>query len=220
MGLIAIGDIHGCVGTLEALMGRLAPTDGDELVFVGDYVDRGPDSKGVLDYLIALAETHRCTFLRGNHEALMLEYFDEGVYDLWRVNGGVATLSSYAGPARHVHVPPTHLAFVRGTVLYHDTPEFFFVHAGLRAEMTIRENVRWCGPDVFLWERDHLEASDGEIAWEKPVVCGHTPRPRPINRPKLIGIDTGCVYHMHPEMGRLTAVRLPERAFVSVPYQG
>ena len=220
MGLIAIGDIHGCIETARALIDRLAPTADDHLVFLGDYVDRGPDSKAVLDYLIALSARHRCTFLRGNHEALMLEYIDEGFYELWQVNGGVATLNSYAGAARQVRIPAEHLAFIRGTVLYYNTPEFFFVHAGLRPDLTTKENVRWCGEDVFLWERSHLEAADEDFAWEKPVVCGHTPRSQPINRPKLIGIDTGCVYHMHPEMGRLTAVRLPERAFVSVPYQG
>lgn len=220
MDLIAIGDIHGCARTLEALLERLAPTAGDDLVFVGDYVDRGPDSKGVLDRLIALSETHRCTFLRGNHEALMLEYVEEGVYDLWGANGGIATLSSYVGTARQVQIPPAHLAFIRDTVLYHNTPDFFFVHAGLRAGMTIQENLRCGGEDVFLWERSHLGVSDQQLAWEKTVVCGHTPRAEPINRPRLIGIDTGCVYHTHPRMGRLTAVRLPEREFISVPYQG
>jgi serine/threonine protein phosphatase 1 len=71
---------------------------------------------------------------------------------------------------------------------------------------------------VFLWERGHLEAD--AFAWEKPVVCGHTPRPDPINRDKLLMIDTGCVYHMQPGMGTLTAVRLPEREFVEVEYVG
>ena len=220
MGVIAIGDIHGCIETAKALVDRLAPAADDHLVFLGDYVDRGPDSKAVLDYLIALSGRYRCTFLRGNHEALMLEYMDEGVYELWQVNGGVATLNSYAGAARQVRIPAEHLAFIRSTVLYYNTPDFFFVHAGLRPDLTTKENVRWCGEDVFLWERSHLEVGDEDLAWEKSVVCGHTPRAQPINRPKLIGIDTGCVYHMHPDMGRLTAVRLPERAFVSVPYQG
>ena len=64
---------------------------------------------------------------------------------------------------------------------------------------------------------EHLGAR--EFAWEKTVVCGHTPRPEPINRDKLILIDTGCVYHMQPGMGRLTAVRLPEREFIDVEYQ-
>jgi serine/threonine protein phosphatase 1 len=58
------------------------------------------------------------------------------------------------------------------------------------------------------------------LAWEKCVVCGHTPQAEPVNQEQLISIDTGCVYYMHPHLGRLTAVRLPEREFVSVPYEG
>ncbi len=218
MGLIAIGDIHGCVATLDALIERLAPTDDDHLVFIGDYIDRGPDSKGVIDRLLALRQAQRCTFLRGNHEALMLEYLDGGDFQLWGMNGGLATMRSYTDDERHVHIPPAHIDFVRQTRLYYDAPGFFFVHAGLRPELTIAENLAHCDAEVFLWERDHLEAD--ELAWEKPVICGHTPRPEPLNRDRLIDIDTGCVYYMHPRMGRLTAIRLPEREFVMVAYAG
>lgn len=219
MSLIAIGDIHGCVGSLEALLEALAPAPGDHLVFVGDYIDRGPDSKGVIDRLLDLRATHRCTFLRGNHEALMLDYLDHGREQLWHVNGGLSTLRSYAsGFRRRTLIPDEHQQFVRDTELYLDTDETFFVHAGLKPHLTVAENLERYGSDVFLWERDHLDAT--ELAWEKLLVCGHTPQPSPINRDRLIAIDTGCVYHMHAELGHLTAVRLPEREFVSVPYTG
>jgi len=218
MGLIAIGDIHGCAATLGVLLARLAPTEDDHLIFIGDYIDRGPDSKGVIDRLLALRRHQRCTFLRGNHEAFMLGYLRNRDFDLWGMNGGVATLRSYADEDQHVAIPEEHIDFVRETRLYHDEPGFFFVHAGLRPELTIRENLIQCGEEVFLWEREHLNAPD--LAWEKPVICGHTPKPEPLNREKLIDIDTGCVYHMHPQMGRLTAVRLPERDFVMVNYVG
>ena len=219
MGLIAIGDIHGCARTLDRLLARLAPTDEDHLVFIGDYIDRGPDSKGVIDRLLALAERVECTFLRGNHEALMLGYLDANEFDLWRMNGGVATLRSYANEARQIEIPPAHLAFIRTTELAAiRRSDVRFVHAGLLPSLTVADNLRCSGEDVFLWERGHLDAE--VLAWEKPVVCGHTPRPEPINRDKLIDIDTGCVYHMHPQMGHLTAVRLPEREFVMVEYEG
>lgn len=218
MGLIAIGDIHGCVKTLEALLSRLAPTNGDHLVFIGDYVDRGPDSKGVIARLIELRETHECTFLRGNHEAFMLAYLDTGEFHLWGMNGGAATLKSYADENLNVRIPEEHVAFIRETELYFNHPDYFFVHAGLHPQYSIAENLFRFGEDVFLWERSHLKAQD--LAWEKPVICGHTPRPEPLNRDKLIDIDTGCVYFMHPQMGTLTAVRLPEREFVSVDYVG
>jgi serine/threonine protein phosphatase 1 len=80
----------------------------------------------------------------------------------------------------------------------------------------VEKNKQRFGEDVFLWERSHMEAST--LKWEKTVVCGHTPQPDPVNRERLIAIDTGCVYNMHPGLGRLTAVQLPEREFVSVAY--
>ncbi|MFQ5572149.1 MAG: metallophosphoesterase family protein [Rhodothermales bacterium] len=215
---MAIGDIHGCIDTLNALLDRLALTEEDHLVFVGDYIDRGPDSKGVIDRLMALRRSQRCTFLRGNHESFMLDYLDGGDFHLWSMNGGVSTLRSYTDADQQVRIPDDHIAFVRETELYYDAPDFFFVHAGLRPGLTIADNLEYCGEEVFLWERGHLKARD--LAWEKPVICGHTPRPEPINMEKLIDIDTGCVYHMYPQMGHLTAVRLPEREFVMVDYIG
>ena len=148
----------------------------------------------------------------------MLDYLDHGNYQLWGMNGGTATLRSYTANGQPARIPDAHVQFVRETELYLDTPEFFFVHAGLRPELSVAENLAQCGEDTFLWERDHLDAP--ELRWEKTVVCGHTPRPEPLNRDRLIDIDTGCVYHLHPHMGRLTAVRLPEREFVMVKYEG
>ncbi len=218
MGLIAIGDIHGCASTLDRLLEQLAPTVEDHLVFVGDYIDRGPNTRAVIDRLLDLKAVQPCTFLRGNHEALMLDYLDLGAFNLWRMNGGLATLSSYTvnGNGYKAEIPVEHINFIRRTKLYYETPDYFFVHAGLRPNLTIKENQSQCGEDVFLWERSHLDAPS--LAWEKTVVCGHTPVPEPLNTDKLINIDTGCVYHMHPNMGHLTAVRLPEREFIVVPF--
>ncbi len=219
MGLIAIGDIHGCAKSLDALLDRLDPSADDHLLFVGDYIDRGPDSKGVIDRLLELQEDHECTFLRGNHEALMLGYLDAGAFNLWRVNGGIATLQSYMKNGQpDVEIPDLHADFVRETEMYYETDDFLFVHAGLKADVSIEDNLSKFDEEVFLWERSHLEAA--EYAWDKTVVCGHTPQPEPMNREHLIMIDTGCVYHMQPGMGRLTAVRLPEREFVDVEYEG
>jgi len=216
MALIAIGDIHGCPKSLDALLKRLDPSSDDHLLFVGDYIDRGPDSKAVIDQLLDLRQNVPCTFLRGNHEAMMIEYLDTGAFSLWRMNGGVSTLQSYLGDDSEVDIPDAHTEFVRETKLYHETGDFFFVHAGLKPDFTIRKTLEDPDEEVLLWERGHLNAS--EVAWEKTVVCGHTPRPDPIDREKLLLIDTGCVYHMKPGMGRLTAVYLPEREFVDVPY--
>ena len=223
MGLIAIGDIHGCAVTLDHLLARLAPTPDDHLVFVGDYVDRGPDSRGVLDRLVAMQKAAeagdgpRCTFLRGNHDQMMLDYVDEGRFDLWRVNGGLSTLSGYVDADR-LAIPAEHLDFLRATELVFETDDYVFVHAGLRPQITVAENLRTGSADVYLWERSHLVAE--HLVWEKTVVCGHTPQTEPLSRPLLIDIDTGCCYHDRPGFGTLTAVRLPERQFVQVPFAG
>ena len=147
----------------------------------------------------------------------MLAYLDHGEYDLWRMNGGASTLSSYLTADRQVEIPDRHIAFIRATKLYLDSEEHFFVHGGIPPDMTIADAVERLDEDTFLWERSHFDIT--ERAWEKTVVCGHTPMAEPLKEPSLIAIDTGCVYYTRPGMGRLTAVRLPERAFLSVPYE-
>ena len=225
MPLYAIGDIHGCAVTLDRLLDRLALTPDDHVVFIGDYTDRGPDSKGVIDRLMAMEAAAaegigpRCTFLRGNHDQMMLDYVDglPDAFELWRINGGLATLASYMNEGAY-QIPPEHVAFLRRTELTLETDDFVFVHAGLDPKRTIAENLAQPDSRVILWTRAHLDADLKR--WEKTVVCGHTPQPVPLNRPLLLDIDTGAVYHHLPGYGRLTAVRLPERTFIEVPYEG
>jgi len=218
MGLIAVGDIHGCAISLDAILKKVNLQPDDHIVFIGDYIDRGPDSKGVIDRLIKLSEEVECTFLRGNHEELMLGYLDNGEYDLWAINGGMTTLDSYGTNGEGSVISDEHIQWVRETKLYLETDEFFFVHAGLRPGLTIAENLEENDPMVYLWERGHLKAT--ELPWEKTVVCGHTPVSAPMNTEQLINIDTGCVFYTHPSLGHLTAVRLPERKFYTIPFVG
>ena len=218
MGLIAIGDIHGCPLTLDALLRELDPTPEDHLVFIGDYIDRGPDSKGVIDRLILLKEEFHCTFLRGNHEELMLNFLDHGDYDLWAGNGGILTQQSYGTFGEASTIPEDHVEFVRATIFYLDVDDFFFVHAGLLPDRTVAQGIADGNQQIFLWERGHLQAE--QLAWEKTVVCGHTPVSVPLDTEKLINIDTGCCFYTHPHLGTLTAVRLPEREFISIPFIG
>lgn len=222
MALYAIGDIHGCRGTLDALLDRLDLSPEDHLVFVGDYIDRGPDSHGVIERLIALRDAAasgdgpRCTFLRGNHDQMLLDTVAgaPGAADLWHANGGHATLISYPD---HV-VTQEHLAFLRDTEIAVIVDGVAFVHAGLDPSRPVAEQVQFHDPDIALWTRAHLRAD--RSAWEMPVVCGHTPVPEPLAEDNLIAIDTGAVYHHRPDLARLTAVKLPERTFIAVPYQG
>jgi serine/threonine protein phosphatase 1 len=216
MSLYGIGDIHGCARTLNQLLDEISPGSDDHLVFIGDYVDRGPDSKGVIDRLLRLKNECKCTFLRGNHEEMMVNFFDFQDSELWHINGGDATLASYLIDGEQYEIPDEHVDFIRQTEAYCNHDDFFFVHAGLKPHMTIKENLTHFSSEVFLWERSHLAAR--ELAWEKPVVCGHTPQKAPIDRPQLICIDTGCVYISYPGYGYLTAVRLPERDMIQVRF--
>ena len=214
MKLIAIGDIHGCSRTLDRLLDELAPGSDDHLVFLGDYVDRGPDTPGVIDRLISLQSTHTCKFLRGNHDSAMLAWID-GAQDFnWLYYGGTETVKSYADSDGTMQVPDRHLEFLRGTQLYVDCSEYCFVHAGLRPELTVAENLSAADEDVYMNFRDHLTAVD--FQWEKRVIFGHTPLPEPLVTPFMIGIDTGCVYPHRNGMGRLTAVCLPDEEFITV----
>jgi serine/threonine protein phosphatase 1 len=225
MALYAIGDVHGCAVTLDRLLERLALTPDDRVVFIGDYVDRGPDSAGVLDRMLELEAASEagtgpaCVFIRGNHDQMMLDYVDgrPDAFELWRINGGMATLACYMERGR-LQIPEEHLDFLRRTVLVHEDEGFVFVHAGLDPRKTVAENLARPDPRVLLWTRAHLDADLSR--WERPVVCGHTPQPEPLDRPRLLDIDTGAVYHHLAGFGTLTAVRLPEREFVQVPYAG
>ena len=125
---IAIGDIHGCAAALKAELAAIRPCEQDTIVALGDYVDRGPDSRGVIDCLIALVDRCEVVPLLGNHELMMLQAMqDEETMSFWRTCGGAATIASYGGSLENL--PLEHLVFLRGLRLYHETEGFLFVHA-------------------------------------------------------------------------------------------
>lgn len=212
-GIVAIGDIHGCSKTLKALWDHLAPWKEYLHIFVGDYIDRGPDSKGVIDFLIQAREERETIFLRGNHEQMLLDAVDSGDTSLWQLNGGMETMESYGcTDPKSFELPEEHLLFYRRTALFFETADYFFVHAGAPPHLTLREAKQLPeAEEDFLWGRDHLNAL--APPWEKTVVFGHTPRAFPIRKPSMIGIDTGCVYNRTGQ-GKLTAVLLPEMKFI------
>lgn len=209
---IAIGDIHGCSHSLEAMLDKLEEFEDRTIIFIGDYIDRGPDSKGTVDILLEFEKRRECIFLRGNHEQMLLDAYERNDFDLWLMNGGKSTLESYQAKYNRFELPQNHLEFYQNTRMYYDTQDYFFVHAGLAPYKTIEESI---GDEEevgeFLWERSHLNAFDN--SWEKTVVFGHTPRPHPIRKKSMIGIDTGCVYESLG-YGKLTAVLLPEEEFL------
>lgn len=162
--------------------------------------------------MLELKEQRDCIFLRGNHEQMLLDATERGNAGLWLHNGGDTTLRSYGLEPGKLDFPEEHMDFFRSTKLYHETADYFFVHAGLPAFQTIEQSLN--DPEAirdFLWTRDHIRAV--ETMWEKTVVFGHTPSKSPIHRLNMIGIDTGCVYSSFG-YGKLTALILPQESFI------
>jgi serine/threonine protein phosphatase 1 len=195
-----VGDIHGCRVALRELLDRVAPSEHDQLVFLGDYIDRGPDSAGVVGDLLALRERLPGTvFLRGNHEQLLLDVLAGANPLNFLLNGGGPTIDSYRKGGGW---PPPfeHQAFFASLLPLFTNEEFIFVHAGLRPGIPLAEQ----GPDDLLWIReDFLHA---EVDWGRIVVFGHTPFAKPLLTADRIGLDTGCVYG-----GKLTCCDLLTR---------
>lgn len=207
--VLVVGDIHGCRPELDVLLDSLAPGAGDTVVFLGDYVDRGPDSRGVIDRLLEVAEDPavRTVFLRGNHEDMLLGYLGRsGMYgEAFLANGGDVTARSYGvqgtlTPARfEAALPETHLAFLLQTTFLHAVGDYVMVHAGLNPEQPLEAQ----SPHDLIWIRDEFIARPHPFG--RTVIFGHTPMRRVlVDLPYKIGIDTGCVYG-----GRLTALELP-----------
>ena len=195
--IYAIGDIHGCLKTLKALLKKLPYQPDDLLVFIGDYIDRGPDSKGVLEFLMQFMYEHpHVVYLRGNHEQLCLDALknkSEDAYAQWLRNGGGATLSSY-----HGQFDGAHALMLQSLPLTYETDQYFFCHAGVDANFSLEEQPK----DALLWMREPFIHST--VDYGKVIVFGHTQFKSVLMTANKIGIDTGCV------SGRkLSAVALP-----------
>ena len=191
MRTLAIGDIHGVTSALDALLAAVKLKPDDRLIFLGDYVDRGPDSKGVIDRLIALRKTHDVVCLRGNHELMMVRSRDDkSERRMWLSVGGAQTLGSYGkapGLAGTVgDIPREHWEFLEATCVdYCETETHIFVHANLDSEIPLNEQS-----DLMLfWE--FLSSPIGHVSG-KTVICGHTSQRsgEPLDLGDTICIDT------------------------------
>jgi diadenosine tetraphosphatase ApaH/serine/threonine PP2A family protein phosphatase len=196
--VVAIGDLHGCLGELEVLLDYLRPSRADTLIFLGDYVDRGPSVRPLIERLLRLREEGPATiFLRGNHEDMLLDYLGyAGRYGAaYLGNGGTATLKSYgiapstSGAAAAAMLPPAHLQFLLDLQMTHRYEQFLFVHAGVRPDVPLAEQSE----EDMLWIRDEFLLQPHGLPYV--VVFGHTPdREARIELPQRIGLDTGIVY--------------------------
>lgn len=213
---VAIGDIHGCGKTLQKLLEKLKPYEDRTMVFMGDYIDRGPNSKLAIDLAIEMGQKQECIYLRGNHEVMMIDAFKNNYAGHWTRNGGLQTMISLGIKNIQAEMPEPYNDFIYNSVYYYDTPDFFFIHGGIPPMITIEDFIHSNEIESGLWERSHLHAS--KVNWEKPVVFGHSPLEEPILDEMIIGTDTGCVFHNMPKLGKLSAVLLPERKIIQQPY--
>jgi serine/threonine protein phosphatase 1 len=212
---IAIGDIHGCVKTFRVLVkDELRLTPNDHLIVLGDMIDRGPDSKGVIDEIIALKERGiRVQVLQGNHEEMMINAsLNNESLDYWLRNGGQETLDSFG--VKHVsEIPTSYLDFIRFTELYIETAETIFVHAGLN----FNKSNPFSDYDSMKWIRK-MEVDPTKIG-NRTIVHGHVPAPLPLllkSRKFNINLDAGCVYKDTPGLGNLLAYDITNKKFYSV----
>jgi serine/threonine protein phosphatase 1 len=218
----AVGDVHGCIELLGPLVEAIrddicasAPAEPPQIVFLGDYIDRGPYSRPVLDALIRLVAVRDCRVccLRGNHEEMLLTFLeDPSVGPSWLQFGGGETLISYgvrppsiAGDVDWAAVrdelvsalPPSHLEFLNGLPLSLEVGDYLFVHAGVRPGVPLARQSK----DDLLWIRRDFLTSRRRL--EKIIVHGHTPEPEVQRDQRRIGLDTGAYL-----TGRLSAIRL------------
>lgn len=193
MRTLAIGDIHGCLRAFDAILDIVQPQTDDLIVTLGDYVDRGPDSKGVLDRLIELHTRCKLVALKGNHDFMMIKARDDREeFKHWLGYGGKETLQSYgADPnwgAFAKFIPEAHWAFLEKTcVAYHELETHFFVHANVYADMPLAEQSDY----MLFWEKidafGHRPHESG-----KTMICGHTAQRsgRPLVLNRAVCIDT------------------------------
>lgn len=186
--IIAMGDVHGCARALTAVIEAIQPQPADQLIILGDYLDRGPDSRQVVNHLLELRAQCQLTALLGNHERMLLHCLEdpaESVY--WLQYGGQATMDSYGGSPDDI--PPEHLEFLRQNALFLELERQFFVHANYLPELPLAEQPE----SYLLWMHLHryLPPPHGS---GKLAVVGHTPQVTHeiLDLGHLVCLDTYC----------------------------
>ena len=219
---IVIGDIHGCLSTFKCLLeDRVSLVPEDELFLVGDLIDRGPDSKGVMDYVMELMNAgFKITTIRGNHEDMLLESArDERFLVTWMYNGAEATIRSFGvdfdlETERNVsgYIEERYFDFLNGLEYFIELEDYFIVHAGFN----FRSTDPFSNTHAMIWSRSMRY--DAGKAKGKRIIHGHTPvsldeirHSLDDDSNSLINIDGGCVYSYYPDLGNLVGIDLENR---------
>ena len=189
----AVGDIHGCLDKLNRVIAACEAHAGGRpacYVFVGDYIDRGPQSRGVIDLLMRkqAAQPGTIVCLRGNHEQMAIEaHASERAVPLWLANNALSTLRNYGGD----RISPEHLAWLEALPFCHDDGLRFFVHAGVDLDVPLDQQE----PEVMLWMREPFLTHCDEVDCGRFIVHGHTPlrTGAPDLRRRRLNLDTAAV---------------------------
>lgn len=202
--LIAIGDVHGCVHALDALLAAIRPKSQDQLVFLGDLIDQGHDTRDVIERIIRLEHECRVTLVQGNHEEMLFAARNsEQSLRYWENCGGVNTLNSYHFGGGLEHIPAAHWALLERCRPYYETDRFIFTHAHYLPDAPMSEQpaheLRWAMFDPAE-TRPHISG--------KTVIVGHTEQRsgEPLDLGYAVCIDTACWRH-----GWLTALDVNAR---------
>ena len=208
---IIIGDIHGCYHTLIGPLSRVGyDSANDNLIFLGDYIDRGLNSYEVVSAIRKLQQQvgkERVVCIRGNHEQMAIDAVENNARDLWYYNGGAMTDESFE---RHGEDVASFVAWFKSLPLFCESKHFIFCHAGL-TEPKLEDNTQ----DDLLWGRDWLKSDTRKR--EKKVIFGHTPNPYGkayTTKTEDICIDSACVYG-----GNLCALIISSNGSVSIVYE-
>jgi len=187
---LAIGDIHGCATALNNLLTAIELTSNDTLVILGDAIDRGPDSRAVLDHLLAVSRNCHFVPILGNHEQMLLDVIDSKMpLSDWLIHGGAETLDSYGPGAALIEMPLEHVDFLHTWGDYHETDDHFFAHGNYLPKKKLSkqpwEETRWRSLKYFM---------PGPHTSGKIAVLGHTANKQGkiINFGHLVCIDTYC----------------------------
>ncbi|MCX6320509.1 MAG: metallophosphoesterase family protein [Bacteroidia bacterium] len=216
--LFAIGDIHGCFDSFRELVeDKIEINNGDKLVLLGDYIDRGKQSKEVIDYIIELQQKGFDIIpLIGNHESMLLNAIgNEEHFSLWIQNGGSKTMESFKINSLK-DLPKFYIDFFKALPFYYSYKNFLFVHAGFNDEIINPFEDKY----HMIWTCRGKYSNS--ILRDKTIIHGHSPisesscRGRIQNNYQVINIDTGCVYSDYVGYGRLSAIELNSMKLFSV----
>jgi len=216
MSFFVVGDIHGCSAQLRVLLERRELERNRRVVFLGDFVDVGPDSPGVIDLLLAFRMQRPDTvFLLGNHDLGLLTYLRSGDFAAYAAAGGIATIRAYCGVVHgdvratlEREMPETHRAFLQDLAPYFETNEYLFSHCGYSPESPEDRSVE------AMVLQSHQRLFENGAPLGKLAVCGHyfQRTRRPFITDRVICLDTGCGILGGP----LSAVLLPGSGIVQV----